>query len=189
MWLRSVPIPALVLAALAAVASPGSSLAQSGGAYNLDWNTLTGGGRTFAEGGAYSLGGTTGQSDAGAHSGGAYALSGGFWYGASAPTTGADPQPGAVPRVFAARLSGPNPFRGTTSIQFDLPSARHASVALFGVDGRLVRRLVEGERGAGRHTAFWDGAGGDGRPVGPGIYFVKVRAGESHGTLRLVRIR
>ena len=30
-------------------------------------------------GGSYALGGTAGQADAGAHTGGAYALQGGFW--------------------------------------------------------------------------------------------------------------
>lgn len=54
--------------------------AQTGGGYDLTWNTVDGGGVTFATGGPYSLGGTIGQPDAGASSGGAYTLSGGFWY-------------------------------------------------------------------------------------------------------------
>ncbi|MCI0474659.1 MAG: hypothetical protein L0Y55_00270 [Anaerolineales bacterium] len=49
--------------------------------YELSWWTVDGGGATFSTGGAYSLGGTIGQADAGALSGGSYALSGGFWYG------------------------------------------------------------------------------------------------------------
>ena len=53
--------------------------AQSGGGYDLTWNSIDGGGATFITGGAYSLGGTIGQFDAGTQSGGAYTLSGGFW--------------------------------------------------------------------------------------------------------------
>ncbi len=49
--------------------------------YELSWWTVDGGGATFSTVGAYSLGGTVGQADAGALSGGSYALSGGFWYG------------------------------------------------------------------------------------------------------------
>jgi hypothetical protein len=60
---------------------PGTQ-AQSGGTYDLTWNVVGGGGATFATGGAYSLGGTIGQADAGALSGGAYTLAGGFWGGA-----------------------------------------------------------------------------------------------------------
>ncbi|MBC7227360.1 MAG: hypothetical protein H5T61_09010 [Thermoflexales bacterium] len=60
---------------------PALALAQSGGGYNLSWSTIDGGGYTFSTGGSYSLGGTAGQPDAGALSGGVYVLSGGFWGG------------------------------------------------------------------------------------------------------------
>ena len=55
--------------------------AQTGGGYDLTWNSIDGGGATFSTGGGYSLGGTIGQADAGAASGGAYSLNGGFWAG------------------------------------------------------------------------------------------------------------
>jgi hypothetical protein len=55
--------------------------AQSGGGYDLMWNTMDGGGGMFSTGGAYSLGGTIGQFDANitTMSGGSYTLNGGFW--------------------------------------------------------------------------------------------------------------
>ncbi|MCS7055402.1 MAG: hypothetical protein NZM18_04410 [Thermoflexales bacterium] len=56
------------------------AVAQTGGGYNLTWNTVDGGGATFSTGGTYSLGGTVGQADAQPQmSGGTYALQGGFW--------------------------------------------------------------------------------------------------------------
>jgi hypothetical protein len=55
--------------------------AQSGGEYDLTWSSVDGGGWTFSTGGAYSLGGTAGQPDAGLPAGGDYALVGGFWGG------------------------------------------------------------------------------------------------------------
>jgi hypothetical protein len=58
-------------------------LAQIGGGYDLTWNTVDGGGATFSTGGGYSLGGTIGQSDAGALAGGSYSLNGGFWVSAA----------------------------------------------------------------------------------------------------------
>ena len=60
------------------------ALAQSGGGYDLTWNTVDGGGATFSEGGGYALGGTIGQPDAGVLTGGAYTLAGGFWGGGAA---------------------------------------------------------------------------------------------------------
>ncbi len=60
------------------------TVAQSGGGYDLTWNTVDSGGYTFSMGGGYSLGGTIGQTDAGVLSGGSYTLVGGFWGGAEA---------------------------------------------------------------------------------------------------------
>jgi len=54
------------------------ALAQSGGVYDLTWNTIDGGGGT-STGGVYTLSGTIGQPDAGTLSGGTYTLNGGFW--------------------------------------------------------------------------------------------------------------
>ena len=62
--------------------------AQSGGGYDLTWNTVDGGGATWSEGGGYSLGGTVGQPDAGVLSGGGYTLAGGFWPGGAAARYG-----------------------------------------------------------------------------------------------------
>ncbi len=55
--------------------------AQTGGGYNLTWNTIAGGGSTFSTGGGYALGGTAGQAGAGTLTGGGYTLNGGFWAG------------------------------------------------------------------------------------------------------------
>ena len=80
-------IPVMMSAwALAALLMAGgqTAAAQTGGGYDLTWNSVDGGGTTFSTGGGYSLGATIGQPDAGAASGGAYSLRGGFWAGVPA---------------------------------------------------------------------------------------------------------
>ncbi|MGB9873234.1 MAG: hypothetical protein ACPLYD_16455 [Anaerolineae bacterium] len=69
----------LLIALLSLLASV--ALAQTGGGYDLSWSTIDGGGATWSTGGGYALGGTVGQADAGALSGGSYTLLGGFWGG------------------------------------------------------------------------------------------------------------
>ena len=60
--------------------------AQSGGPYTLSGTTIDNGGATFSTGSSSSLGGTTGQPEAGAlMSGSSYMLSGGIWSELSAP--------------------------------------------------------------------------------------------------------
>ncbi|MGQ9493531.1 MAG: hypothetical protein ACUVR2_07190 [Anaerolineae bacterium] len=71
----------LFAGALLGLALAGLAQAQSGGGYDLTWNTIDGGGYTFSTGGGYALGGTIGQADAGTLSGGGYTLAGGFWGG------------------------------------------------------------------------------------------------------------
>lgn len=56
-------------------------IAQSGGPYNLEWNTIDGGGGSLSTGGTYSVSGTAGQPDAGVMSSGEFTLAGGFWGG------------------------------------------------------------------------------------------------------------
>ena len=73
----------LLLLALIALLLASVARAQSGGGYDLTWNTVDGGGATWSAGGGYALGGTVGQPDAGVLSGGGYTLAGGFWGGAA----------------------------------------------------------------------------------------------------------
>jgi hypothetical protein len=73
-----------LLAVLLLPASIPAALAQSGGGYDLTWNTVDGGGASFITGDVYELAGTIGQPDAALWSGGGYALMGGFWAGAAA---------------------------------------------------------------------------------------------------------
>lgn len=66
----------LAILAVAAVVQ-----AQSGGGFNLTWNTIDGGG-TLSTGGVYRLNGTIGQPDAQLTlAGGGFTLTGGFWSG------------------------------------------------------------------------------------------------------------
>ncbi len=70
----------LLLAGISGLATPITSLhAQSGGWYNLTWNSIDGGGYMASSGGAYVVTGTIGQPDAGTLSSTPYVLQGGFW--------------------------------------------------------------------------------------------------------------
>lgn len=176
-----------VVLALAMLVLPVLALAQTGGSYDLHWNTLSQGGISFAHGGAYRLGGSLGQPDAGRLSAGNYVVNGGFWVGGA--TAVLDLPPGdAIPKTFASFGASPNPFRGSTRLAFDLPVPRHVRLSIISVDGRLVRDLIDEERNAGRHLAFWDGRDLSGNRAAAGIYFVRLRAREFHATHRIANI-
>ena len=108
----------LFATALLVLAAAPQAIPQTGGVYDLTWNTTDGGGTTSAAGGAYNLGGTIGQPDAGAASGGAYALTGGFW-GVADVTPPAAPVPS---QVVCAKVHGAVPF------DIDLPLTGTAGI-------------------------------------------------------------
>ncbi len=176
-----------------------AAMAQSGGPYNLSWNTFDGGGATFSTGSAYRLGGSAGQPDAGAHAGWLYALTGGFFYGGIAATSVGEPPvppgepvpPGslAIPLAFRLYPGAPNPFTEKTTIAFDLPERAGVQARVYDLSGELVRTLAGEPRSAGRHELTWDGNDNAGRGVAHGIYFLQPKAGVHTGTQKMILTR
>ncbi len=85
----------------------------------------------------------------------------------------------------------PSPSRGETSISYSVPSKSGGVVALrvYDAAGRLVRTLVEGRSGPGRHQARWDGRDAQGNAVASGIYFLRLSANQESWTRRHLVIR
>lgn len=95
-------------------------------------------------------------------------------------------------RPLAARLSlsapEPNPSRGQVALNFDLPSAARAEVAVFDVMGRRIRGLVRETLEAGPHRLVWDGLDDRGQRARAGVYYVRAAAGSGAASVqRLVR--
>jgi hypothetical protein len=81
---------------------------------------------------------------------------------------------GDLPLVDFLAPPSPNPFRGHAALRFGLSRAGEVRLEMFDVGGRRVRTLAEGMRSAGSHLVPWDGRDDGGRPVGAGIYFVRL---------------
>lgn len=79
----------------------------------------------------------------------------------------------------------PNPFNPVTFIGFALPRAGHASLNIYTLQGRLVRRLADGEFGAGYTEVRWDGHDGQDKPLPSGIYLYALEAGNYRETRKL----
>ena len=95
------------------------------------------------------------------------------------------PPPAAV-RALPPR---PNPFRSDTALRYSLAREGHLIVSVFDVAGRLVRRLDLGRRAADEGICVWDGADSRGRPVGNGVFLVRLTLdGKDADETRVVRI-
>ena len=78
------------------------------------------------------------------------------------------------PGEFRLLPSRPNPFNPTTSIGFSLPHPGPVYVTVHAVTGQRVRTLVDRTLAAGAHVVAWDGTDSAGRPVGSGIYVIRL---------------
>jgi hypothetical protein len=94
--------------------------------------------------------------------------------------------PRVVPTVTTLAAAAPNPFQRRTALSFDLAQAGHVELALYSVDGRCVRTLVDGVREAGQYPIEWDGRDARGNAVAPGVYYVRFRSGSRSFTRPIV---
>jgi len=101
------------------------------------------------------------------------------------PILGVDDLPEAVTLVGAV----PNPFNPMTTVRFALPEARHTSLRVYDLQGRLVRELVDETRPAGLNEARWDGRDRGGRAVASGTYFARLVAGGQTQVKSMVLVR
>lgn len=95
-----------------------------------------------------------------------------------------------VPRAGISFEVAPNPMVRFATVRFLLPRPSPVALRIFDAHGRLVRTVLDERRlPAGPHEQVWDGRGGDGHPVGPGVYWSELTATGFRGGRRLVVIR
>lgn len=91
----------------------------------------------------------------------------------------------ALPAAGVADLAGgtarldqnsPNPFNPHTTFSFELLHADRVNLAVYDAQGRLVRTLLDGTVGGGRHEIVWDGRTDAGEELAAGTYFYRLRA-------------
>jgi hypothetical protein len=105
--------------------------------------------------------------------------------------TDIDPPHGfeVAPSAFALDGNYPNPFRAQTTIAFDLPEQTDVTLTVYDVMGRKVATLVDRSMPAGPHAVAWNGHSDQGSKLASGVYFYRLRAGETSYTERMTIVR
>ncbi len=70
----------------------------------------------------------------------------------------------------------PNPFNPGTTIEYQLPQSAEVRLTIYDVQGQEVRQLVQQNKAAGHHMAYWDGKDEAGKQVATGLYFYRLTA-------------
>ncbi len=98
--------------------------------------------------------------------------------------TGVDDEYPTLPTTMALYQNYPNPFNPATTIRFDLPARSAVRVDVFNILGQKVATAVDREMRAGRHEVEFNGS-----KFASGIYFYRLKAGESIQTRKMMLIK
>jgi beta-glucosidase len=93
------------------------------------------------------------------------------------------------PEGFALLPNFPNPFNPTTTIEFRLDQAAGIKLAIYALNGSLIRSLINEHRPAGTHALTWDGKNDNGNAVASGIYLLRLSGGNHQVQRKIMLIR
>ena len=66
----------------------------------------------------------------------------------------------------------PNPANPTTSININLKKSGNVNLRIFDVNGKIIKKIFEGQIAPGNHRYIWNGDNDSGYLVSSGIYFI-----------------
>jgi len=86
-----------------------------------------------------------------------------------------------TPVRFALHQNYPNPFNPSTTIGYELPRTSKVELQVYNVIGQRVATLVNEEQQPGHYSVVWNGYNDRGEQVAGGVYFYRLKAGETNG--------
>ncbi len=86
-------------------------------------------------------------------------------------------------RSYFSFSNYPNPFKGKTTLRYELDKNSNVSIFVFDIYGNIVTTIIEESQEAGTHNIVFDASNFAG-----GIYFCRLSTGERMETLKLTLI-
>ena len=83
----------------------------------------------------------------------------------------------------------PNPANPTCRIDFSVLQDGPATIDIYNITGKLVRRLLADDIQADHHSVIWDGADDMGRLLPSGTYLIRIRSGGVSDTKEALLVR
>ncbi len=89
-----------------------------------------------------------------------------------------------LPQNFELKQNYPNPFNNSTTIEYSLPTTSHVNLKVFDVQGREIGTLVNFLQHPGTYRVQFDG-----RSLASGTYFLRLQAGSTMKTQKLMLLK
>ena len=87
------------------------------------------------------------------------------------------------------RQNRPNPFRASTTIDFETERDARIVIEISDVQGRFIRGRIWENATAGPHSYDWNGRDWKGRSVPSGAYLCRMQSGQTTRTKTMVLTR
>lgn len=104
-------------------------------------------------------------------------------------STYAEPGHDVLPANACLNQNYPNPFNATTEISFYLPNRGVASLTIYDITGRQVRRLVDSELESGVYSVVWDCTDDRQESLASGVYLYSLIFESNTISRRLVLLK
>ncbi len=101
-------------------------------------------------------------------------ISGRQQYSAMKFTGNIEPDENSV-AVIELHGNHPNPFNPETNISFSIPEEQKIQLSIYNLKGQKVKELINGQFVSGKHSIVWNGKDDNGKSVGSGMYFYKLK--------------
>ena len=84
----------------------------------------------------------------------------------------------SIPQDYLLYQNYPNPFNPNTNIDISLSSSSNIQLLIFDLNGRLIKKIAEGNFNSGRHSFTWNGTSENGQEVSSGVYIYNLISNE-----------
>jgi len=83
----------------------------------------------------------------------------------------------------------PNPFNSSTTISYYLEKTANIELAIYNMNGQLIKTITNEQQKGGMHAVRWDGTNNSGKEVSSGVYLCTLRVGNEVITGKMVLVR
>ncbi len=96
-----------------------------------------------------------------------------------------------TPEPLRTELIGayPNPFNPTTTLAFTLDTPQRVTLEIYNIAGRKVTVLLDSFTESGRHNVFWDGLDSNGKQMGSGVYFYRMKTADYLDVKKMILLK